>query len=299
MKFLKLLLLTITQVSAIIKGINFYGLETPGKDFVCGWKHRPDYYLAELNKLGFNRIRLPFSLEYIQGNDFSKMDEFMNAISIYPHMTVMLDMHRVFSSHQGPTPTEDWVTMDIFLNGWKTILQRYQHNKQVVVVDIFNEYQGQDANYWNGVARTIVTFIENNFPKRFNYSVGGINWGGNIHDINLEDLPFSKRIVYTIHKYIFSSFGDRVSDWDWSLGPFKDVPNKISIGEWGFIDYKGDQVEWAQQFVSYLLKHKIHNNFFWTLSLSGDTDGLWRDDCETFIPLKYQVIQRLWSNHTS
>jgi hypothetical protein len=81
MNWLSLFLIPILCISGdIIRGMNYYGLETPGQDFVCGWAHRPDYYLKILNDLNFNSIRLPFSLEYIRNGDFSKMDEFFNAI---------------------------------------------------------------------------------------------------------------------------------------------------------------------------------------------------------------------------
>ena len=278
----------------ITKGMNYYGLETDAKDFQCGWKHRPDYYLKILNDLGFNAIRLPFSLEYVRNGDFRNMDEFFNAISSYPHMSVMLDMHRVFSSHQGPQPEEDWVTMDIFLNGWDTILNRYQNNQQVVRLDIFNEYQGTDYDYWNKISHQIVSHIEQNFPNRFNYSVGGIRWGGDIHYINLEDLPYANRIQYTIHKYIFSSYGDRVSDWNWSFGPFINQTNKISVGEWGFMTEKYDQVAWALQFIDYLKQHNITTTYFWTIALSQDTNGLWYDDCENINWDKWNIIKSLW-----
>lgn len=282
--------------ATMTKGINFYGLETPSLDFVCGWQHRPSYYLEKLDELGFNSIRLPFSLEYVRKGNYQKMDEFFDSIHKYPHMNVTLDMHRVFSSHQGPTPTESWVTMDIFLNGWKEIIARYQHNPQLTGIDIFNEYQGTDSNYWNGVSRTIVTDIEEHFPNRFKYFVGGTRWGGDIHEMNLESLPFSDRIHYTIHKYIFSGSGyNREKDWDWSFGPFKNQTGKISVGEWGFKSERPEEVAWAREFVAYLKKHNIRDNYFWTIAHSGDTGGLWKDNCEDIDMAKYEIIQSLWS----
>jgi endoglucanase len=296
MKLLSLFLFPLWCVwgGDIIRGMNYYGLETPNKDFVCGWAHRPAYYLEILNRLGFNSIRLPFSLEYIRAGDFSKMDEFFGAIQSYPNMTVLLDMHRVFSSHQGPQPEEDWVTMDIFLNGWDTILTKYQHNKQIFAVDVFNEYQGTDTNYWNQKLHIIVEHIENNFPGRFHYHVGGIRWGGDLHYINLEDLPYAKRIHYTLHKYIFSSFGNRIDDWDWAFGIYRNVPGKVLVGEWGFMMEKYDQVQWATEFISYLRNHNITNTYFWTTSLSSDTNGLWKDNCQDIDWDKYKIIKTLW-----
>lgn len=279
----------------IIKGINFYGLETPSQDFVCGWQHRPSYYLEKLDSLGFNSIRLPFSLEYVRSGNFEKMDEFFDAIKTHPNMSIVLDMHRVFSSHQGPTPTENWITMDMFLDGWRKIIGRYENNPQLMGIDVFNEYQGTDSNYWNGVLRTIVKDIEKHYPDRFEYFVGGTRWGGDIHDINLESLPFHERIHYSIHKYIFSGSGfNREDDWDWSFGNFKNKTHKVSVGEWGFKSERYDEVQWAKQFVAYLKKHNIRDTYFWTIAHSGDTGGLWSDDCETVDMAKYNIIQSLW-----
>ncbi len=296
MRTWQLLLLPWLYVQAsLIKGINFYGLETPSLDFVCGWQHRPSFYLHKLDELGFNSIRLPFSLEYVRTGDFEKMDEFFDSIKKYPNMTVTLDMHRVFSSHQGPTPTENWITMNMFLEGWRKIISRYEKNDQLMGIDVFNEYQGTDSNYWNGMLRNIVTDIEKHFPNRFEYFVGGTRWGGDIHEIDLESLPFHDRIHYTIHKYIFSTSGsDREKDWDWSFGPFKNQTGKISVGEWGFKSERPDEVQWAKEFVAYLKKNNIRDTYFWTIAHSGDTGGLWKDNCEDVDMEKYEIIKSLW-----
>lgn len=286
-----------TRSEEMIRGINYYGLETPARDFVCGWQHRPSYYLEKLDAMKFNSIRLPFSLEYVKEGDFSKMDEFFEALSHHPKMTVVLDMHRVFSSHQGPTPTESGVTMKEFLHGWETIIRRYEKNPQLVGIDVFNEYQGTDSNYWNRTLREIVTGLEQAFPNRFLFYVGGTRWGGDIAEINLETLPFHDRIRYTIHKYIFSTAGyNREQDWDWSFGKFKDVPRKVSVGEWGFKSDRWDEVEWAKQFIKYLKKHNIRDTYFWTIAHSGDTGGLWFDNCEEVDQEKYKIIKSLWES---
>lgn len=276
---------------SIIKGMNLYGLETPSKDFVCAWKHPVSYYIDNLHDLGFNSIRLPFSLEWVREGNFYKMDEFFNAIEKYPDMTVLLDMHRIFSSHQGPVPTEDWVSIDMFVDGWVKIASRYKDHPQLVALDIFNEYQGTDANYWNGVLHNVVSQLESVFPNRFVYFVGGIRWGGDIHDINLEDLPFRDRIRYTIHKYVFSSSGTFEQDWDYSFGSFKD---RVVVGEWGFKNQIWEQLQWADRFIRYLKNQGVVNTYFWTIAHSGDTDGLWYDDCETINWEKLSMIKKLW-----
>jgi len=280
----------------MIRGMNYYGLETTSRDFVCGWVHRPSYYLEKLDYLGFNSIRLPFSLQYVNEGNFEKMDEFFDALSKYGNMTVVLDMHRVFSSHQGPTPTENGVSLDEFIDGWTRIAKRYQNNTQLIGLDIFNEYQGTDVGYWNDILHQILVRLEDVFPNRFLYFVGGTRWGGDLRNINLEDLPFNKRIRYTIHKYSFSTLGNSMeADWDWSFGEFRDIPHKVSVGEWGFKTQNWDQKNWGTNFVNYLIQHNVRDTYFWTIAHSGDTDGLWFDDCENINIEKYNFIKAIWT----
>jgi len=288
-----LFLLTIPTVSSIIQGINFYGLETPAKDLVCSWQHPPSYYLQHLNGLGFNSIRLPFSYEWVSHGDFSKMDAFfVTAKSL--NMSIVLDMHRVWSSHQGPNPVEG-ITMDQFINQWITVISRYQDRPQLTGIDVFNEDQGTDAAAWNTILRQITTSLENRFPGRFYFFCGGTRWGGDISGIDIEDVPFHDRVIYTIHKYVFSSSGDYEKDWDYSFGPYASIPGKVSVGEFGWKQDQYDQVQWAIRFIEYLKRRNIRNNYFWTIALSGDTSGLYQDDCQTFQWDKYNLLKGLWN----
>ena len=284
MKWLMLLPL----VEASIRGINFYGLETPRKDFVCSWAHSVGWYVDKLAELGFNSLRVPISLEYAMDEKCYKLQQVLSAAESHG-MTVVLDMHRIFPDRQSYSPEEKWVTLDTFIKGWKTVLKAHGDSPALVGVDVFNEFQGTDAKYWNGVLRKVVTELEQEFPGRFIYYVGGCNWGGNVHDINLEDLPFSDRVRYTIHKYHFS--GRDRTDWDYSFGPYAD---KLMVGEWGFKTQVQEEKEWALRFTSYLVERGVTDNYFWTIAHSGDTDGLWYDDCENINWEKYEIIKSVW-----
>lgn len=295
MKILSFFLCAISSVYAITKGINYYGLETQAKDFVCSYAHPPSYYVEKLNDLGFNSLRIPFSLQWVLDKSYFKMDQLFKAVSDYPDMTVILDMHRIFNDRQAYSPTESWVTLDIFIDAWKTIIRRYIDNSQFIGIDIFNEYQGTDASYWNDMSSKIVMALEQEFPERFIFYVGGCNWGGNIHDINLEHLPCKDRIVYTIHKYHFS--GNDENDWNYSFGPFAKISNKIMVGEWGFKSQNWEEKDWAYRFIKYLKTHNIKNTYFWTIAHSGDTDGLWYDNCEDINWEKYTMIKSLWEDN--
>lgn len=284
----------ISTVGAVIKGLSIYGLETERKDFICSWKHPVSWYVDQWALLGGNSIRVPFSYELLLDNSCWKLDQMFDAVEKHPDMTILLDYHRTWGSHQGPVPTEG-ITIEQFIEAWVHILTKYEHRASLIGAALFNEYQGADSGYWNGIMRGVITKLEDHFPGRFVWVVGGTNWGGNLAGIDLEDLAYSDvsiadRIRYDVHKYIFS--GSSVpSDWDISFGSH---PDKVIVGEWGFKTQDYAQVKWAETFVDYLIKRNIRDSYFWTVAHSGDTNGIWFDDCETLDQMKYQLVKRLW-----
>mgnify|MGYP003313393762 CR=1 FL=1 len=135
-----------------------------------------------------------------------------------------------------------------------------------------HEYQSGNYVEWNNLARQIISFIETNFPERFQYFIGGTNWGGNLHNMDLSDLPYYSRIRYSIHKYWFSDSEPYDEKWDYSFGDHKPV---INVGEWGYMSEVKSETEWAERFVEYLRENDLRDTFFWTYSHnSGDTGGI-------------------------
>jgi hypothetical protein len=276
-------------LSSII-GISIYGLETQLRNYICSWSLPLYYYFQVLKQLVFNSIRIPFSKDYVDGGDFSVMDEFFNLSVIYD-FNLTLDFHRVKETHQSYSPISE-ITLDEFMNTWYVLLDRYQHHPNLYAISVFNEYQGENAEFWNGLMKTVTLNIEQRYPERFRYIVGCPLWSGNCHDMQLGDLPFFDRINYGYHKYIFSSDEPYEADWDYSIGSH---PEKIIIEEWGF-KMIPQEIAWANRFISYLKEHNIINHFFWTLAYSGDTDGLFSDsDCFSINWEKYSIIKKLWS----
>lgn len=273
---------------AIIRGISFYGHETDLQTFSLSWFHPTEYYVDKMANLGFNSFRIPFSYQYVKNGDFSSLDRFFNSVEKH-NMTVVLDFHRVNNYAQSPIPT-DGISEQEYWDAWVAIADRYKNRKELVALELFNEYQYNDANYWNDIMRRTAIHLEGHFPERFQYYINGMNWGGNLRGIDLEDLPFKDRIRYTIHKYIFS--GNSVpSDWDISFGAH---PNKTIVTEFGFKD-QPDQLEWGRTFTDYLKKHNIRDSYFWVLGISGDTGGIVKDnDGETVEWSKYNILKTYW-----
>lgn len=275
-------------VLANIQGYNFYGMETPLKDFTCSWKHPVEYYINQLSDFGFNSIRLPFSKQYIDENDLSKMDNFITKAT-EKNMSILLDFHRVNSNYQSSNPFND-LTLTQFTECWVKVLNRYKNNSLVFGVGLFNEFQGSssDGVYWSEMMKQTINKIEETqLPNRWTYFVGGSQWGGDLHYINLENQPFSSNVKYEIHKYHFSGTST-IEDWDYSFGNFT---NKIVVGEWSI-----NREAWDERFINYLIKRNIRNNYYWTISNSGDTINLWENDCETINWDVINKIKTLWSS---
>jgi hypothetical protein len=264
-----------------------YGLETDLKNFACSWVHPVEYYVDKVYELGFNSIRLPFSMEYVHGGDFQNMDRFFNAIK-NKNISVLLDCHRIFNSGQGFEPNQNGY--QYYLDGWVKIIDKYKDNPQVYGLSLFNEFQGTDPFYWNSVMKYVAVYIENLYPNRFEYIIGGTRWGGSLAGIDLEELPFHNRIRYSVHKYIFS--GNSVpADWDYSFGNY---PEKVIVEEFGWKGWEPDQVKWGWSMINYLKQKNTRDTYFWCLGISGDTGGIFYDNCEDIDNEKVKMLHNLW-----
>ena len=295
MKFnLLKLLFFLPTVNSLIKGINWFGFETEYKNLMCTWTNDIEWNINKIKELDFNYIRLPFSLEFVNDGNWEEMDKFFNIAYQYD-INVVLDFHRLHSTHQSFRPYDKHFTFDDFLDTWRIILDRYKSYPNLKGVDIFNEYQGNNVVEWNNLSRQIVSFIENQFPERFDYYVGGVRWGGNLYGVKLDDLEYNNRITYTIHKYWFS---DGIDVEAWAATFDKKNHKLISVGEWG---YKTDGSEFekifAIEFVDWLKQNNIRDTFFWTWTYnSGDTGGILKADCTTVDYEKIRLLHDLWYN---
>lgn len=283
-----ILLLFIRAISAL-RCFNFYGLETPRYALVCDWKHEPVYYLDIMKStMGVDTIRLPFSRENVMKNDFHYMDNFI--YDCYTrNIDIILDYHRTWSDHQGPTP-EERITIQQFVETWIILAYRYSESKNVMGLDIFNEYQGSNSSYIINVQNMVIEAVEGQLPGRYVYFVGCINWGTDCRDFNLSQYNVKPdRVFITIHKYIFAGG----SDWDLAIP--EEVPaSQWFVGEVGWRQNNAKERNWAESFLGYLANRGIHNVCAWTVAHSGDTDGWWGDDCETFDVDKSHLLTSVW-----
>lgn len=278
----------------IIKGLNWFGYETQLYDLMCTWAHDIEWHLNKIDELGFNYIRLPFSVEFVLNNkNWDSMDEFFYHIQKFD-IKVVLDCHRLHSTHQSAKPYDKYFSFDDFLESWKIILTRYKDNPNLKAVDIFNEYQSDNFVEWNSIARQTLEYLEFNFKDRFEYFVGGTNWGGNLHYVNLSDLEFKNRIWYSVHKYWFSDSDPYEEKWNFSFADLE-LP-VVNIGEWGYKSSSLMETTWAETFVQFLRDNGIRDTFFWTYSFNSvDTGGILLYDCTSVDEDKMQLLNKLWA----
>jgi len=303
MNFRKILFLFLSSISfisskEIIKGINWFGFETEYNNLQCTWTHDINWHLDNIKQLGFSHIRLPFSLDFVKNDDWKNMDIFFDKAK-EKDLKIVLDFHRLHNNRQNFRPYDDGVSgykFEDFLEGWKTIAERYKNYDNLIALDIFNEYQGPDYNEWNRIVKDTLLYLEDTFPDRFEYYVGGTNWGGNVHNMDQYDLPFTDRITYTIHKYHFSDSEPYSLKWDFAFGNHE----KINVGEWGYISSSQHESEWAENFVDYLISKDKKDTYFWTYSFnSGDTGGVLLEDCHTVDYKKMELLRKLWNEKRS
>lgn len=282
----------IASVQANIRGISWYGLETEHKNLMCCWANDISWHLQKMESLGFNSVRVPFAYQNVQDGNWTVLDSLFAAVR-ETNLTIVLDFHRIENTHQSAKPYTDNVTFDHFLGVWETVLRRYAENPHLVAVDIFNEYQPDNTMEWGNLARQICQFIETRFPGRLVYYVQGVKWGGDLHYVHLEDLQYSDRILYSIHKYYFTDKEPLEESWDWSFGPHKTV---VTVGEWGYISNNPRETAWAERFAAWLKLHGIRNTYFWTWSPnSDDTGGILLDNCLDVDGQKMAFLQRFWT----
>lgn len=274
-----------------IKCMNFYGLETERKAFVCDWLHPPEWYIKTLvSDMGINTLRIPFSYEYITYDNLYHLDDIMYIAEQYG-LRVILDYHRTWATHQGPNP-EEGISMNQFIDLWVVILERFAHYKCLYGVGIFNEIQSNDLLYTLNMHRHAISAIEARFPNRFHFFAGCPNWGGNCAGMDLSDMPTWNRTFIEVHKYQFSGTS---TPEDWELSMPRSIPAEHwFIGETGWKHDITMERDWATGFIAYLKSRKINNVCAWTIAHSHDTDGWWNDDCKTFDYNKAHLFNDIW-----
>jgi hypothetical protein len=260
--------------AASFRCINFYGLETEKASPVCSWKHDPGWYLDRLkSSMGIDSVRLPFSYEYASCNPGLPLYKELVNNCTNRNLDVILDYHRGYASHQGPSPIEDAITFDLYAELWLTVLDNFIDNPRVKALSLFNEFQGGNATDAEEIQLKLARMIESVFPQRFIYLFGCVHWGTNCQNmfLSLEKESFHSRSFIEIHLYDFNGFHPENF-------PAQSTKTKVFVGEMGWMP---NGTEWAKQTITFLRGKRIKDVCLWTIAHSHDTGNVYDDDCET------------------
>jgi endoglucanase len=311
-----------------IKGISWFGLETPDLAPNGLWVHPMEFYMDLLAEDHFNVLRVPFSAEWVLYNwdaypdqgfvsqDPARRD--LTAVQILDavfdmaearNMLVLLDLHRLnwkYISEVWYDPNDGRFTDATFLETWFRVLDRYRDRRNLWGLDLLNEPHfratwGTDdpATDWRRFVQDAIGQIEARYPDApWVYLVEGVEWGKQLGNAGAH--PVSGRVAYVAHNYgrsiVYSiNVYDVPSlhyDWDTHFGYLRAQGQSVIVGEWG--GRTDLDREWMRIFVDYLGDRNMTDNFFWSLGPnSGDVAGYLLDDWTTVDAYKREVTARL------
>ncbi len=245
--------------TVLLRGVNWFGLETE-LHAPNGLRER-DYkqMLAQIKSLGYNIIRLPFSLQtlrstnvggitYSLGNnrDFQGKtpQQVMDLIvqeAGRQGLMILLDCHRLNDQRIPELWYGDGYTEADWINTWVSLATRYRYQPNVIGADLKNEPHGQaswgtnnQATDWRLAAERVgnailtrnpnwlivVEGVEKNVPGQ---RLTGHWWGGNLEGVKNYPIRLIARqkVVYSPHEY-----GPSVFNQPWFLA--SDFPKNLS-----------------------------------------------------------------------
>ncbi len=249
-----------------LAGINWFGLETPGFAPQGLWAQDYKSMMDQMLALGFNVIRLPFSLQLFEPdsipsgiNDKLNPDlvnlrgpQIMDQLVAYAGkvgLRVILDSHSAMAG-SGPNPSGLWYdgryTEAHWIATWVMLARRYANNPTVIGADLLNEphdpatWGDGSALDWAAAATRAGNSILAVNPNWLIF-VEGIQtwqnhrtwWGGNLMAVAYHPIVLSvpNRIVYSPHDYPASV---HVQPW-LSAAEFPNNLPDVWISMWGYI----------------------------------------------------------------
>jgi chitinase len=253
-----------------IAAINWYGFETNSYAPQGLWAQNYETMMNQMKSLGFNAIRLPFSLQlfdstsvpsginYNLNPDLQGLDglQIMDKIVSYAGqigLKIILDDHRS-AAGSGPNADGLWYdsgyTAQDWVKTWTMLAQHYANNPTIIGADLLDEPHGAatwgdgSATDWAAAATQAGDAIQAVNPNWL-VMVEGIQtyngqstwWGGNLmgvasHPITLTD---PNKLVYSPHDYPSS-----VYDQSWFNAA--NYPNNLPsvwTQNWGYIYQQG------------------------------------------------------------
>jgi aryl-phospho-beta-D-glucosidase BglC (GH1 family) len=155
----------------LLQGVNWFGLETETHAPHGLWARDYKEMLAQISSLGYNFIRVPFSIESLRSEDFKGIDfDIGDNVDFYGktplevldrivaeaelnHLMIMLDCHRLNDEYISPLWYDDEFSEADWIETWKVLAERYRDSPNVIAADLKNEPHGA-ASWGSGDSAT-------------------------------------------------------------------------------------------------------------------------------------------------
>jgi endoglucanase len=226
--------------TAVLQGVNWFGFETSAHVVHGLWARDYHDVLAQIRRMGFNTIRLPFSLQALQsstinGPDFSNgrnaalqgatplhaMDVIVDAAA-RAGLLVLLENHSLADDgySYGLWYGQAGYTEDDWVDAWKMLARHFRNRPNVIGADLKNEPHGEATwgtggpTDWHRAAEragNAITAIAPNWlivVEGIEGRVAGGKldknwWGGNLEGVRRHPVRLSRpnRVVYSPHEY--------------------------------------------------------------------------------------------------
>lgn len=259
--------------SVLLRGVNWFGIETEMHAPHGLWKRDYKEMLAQMKNLGYNVIRLPYSVKSLQSPTVTGIDysigsnqelqgksplDVMDAIiqeADRQGILILLDSHRLNDQRIPELWYGDGYTEADWINTWTMLATRYKNQKNVIGADLKNEPHGKaswgtndQATDWRLAAERcgnaiqaiaphwliVVEGVENNVPGQ----KLKIHWmGANLEGVKRFPVRLSRpnKLVYSPHEY-----GPGVFNQPWFSEPSfpKNLSSRWETG-WNYIATQG------------------------------------------------------------
>lgn len=244
----------------VLQGVNWFGFETNTQVVHGLWTRDYRDMLGQIASLGYNTLRIPFSIEALRSNRPVDVNtgvgnqaligktpiEALDVIieeARHHGLLVMLDNHSLANDNfMHPLWYDGNYSEDAWVANWEMVASRYHDDPNVIAADLKNEPHGSASwgdggpTDWRRAAERAGAAVQAIAPHWL-IVVEGIEgpapgqqldrhwWGGNLEGVRTAPvrLPVSGKLVYSPHEY-----GPRVFAQPWFSLPQEQMEAELA-----------------------------------------------------------------------